>query len=299
MKPIHYVALVLLGAIWGSSFLLIRIAVPQLGPLVLMGGRVSLAAVALLLYAGLLGKLPNVRANWGKYLFVGTMNAALPFSLIAWSELTLTSSLAAIINSTTPLFTALVAALWVNEALTGRKIMGIVLGMIGVSILVGGSALEVDAMLILAALASLAAALCYGIGTVFASRYFTGNAPMHNAIGQLLGATAALSIPAAVTVPQANFTPGALLAMVALALVATAFAYQLYFYLLNNVGPTRTATVTFLVPVFGTLWGVIFLQEQFTPGMLLGLAVVLTSVGLVTGARFRKQFTRKHKPAAG
>lgn len=293
MKPIHYAALLLLGAIWGSSFLLIRIAAPDLGPLVLMGGRVLLAAIALLIYAGMSRKLPDVRAHWGKYLFVGTMNAALPFSLIAWSELTLTSSLASIINSTTPLFTALVAALWVNETLTGRKILGIVFGIIGVGILVGGSALEFNSSLILAALASLGAALCYGIGTVFASRYFSGNPPMHNAIGQLLGATVAMSIPAAVSVPQATFTTGSVLAMLALALVATAFAYQLYFYLLNNVGPTRTSTVTFLVPVFGTIWGVIFLNETFTPGMLVGMVVVLASVSLVTGARFRKQFTRK------
>lgn len=299
MKPIHYAALVLLGAIWGSSFLLIRIAAPQLGPLVLMGGRVTVAAIALVTYAALLRKLPDFRANWGKYLFVGTMNAALPFSLIAWSELTLTSSLAAIINSTTPLFTALVAAMWIGEVLTGRKILGIILGMIGVSILVGGSALEFNAELVAAALASLLAALCYGIGTVFASRHFTGNAPMHNAIGQLLGATAVLAIPATVTLPQATFTTGAVLSLLGLALVATAFAYQLYFYLLNNVGPTRTATVTFLVPVFGTLWGVLFLQEQFTPGMLVGMAVVLTSVGLVTGVRFGSQFIRKEKPVVG
>ncbi|MCA9912202.1 MAG: EamA family transporter [Anaerolineae bacterium] len=299
MKPIHYAALVLLGAIWGSSFLLIRIAAPDLGPLVLMGGRVSLAFVALFAYASLLRKAPDLRKNWAKYLFVGTMNAALPFSLIAWSELTLTSSLAAIINSTTPLFTAVVAAVWINETLTGRKILGIVLGILGVSILVGGSALEFNSELVFAALASLLAAFCYGIGTVFASRHFTGNAPMHNAIGQLFGATVALSIPATVTLPQATFSSGTLLALLLLSLMATAFAYQLYFFLLNNVGPTRTATVTFLVPVFGTLWGVLFLQEHVTSGMLVGMAVVLTSVGLVTGARFRKQFTRQHEPAAG
>lgn len=298
MKPIHYGALLALGAIWGASFLFIHIAAPYFGPLALMSARVMIAAVILLSYAALMRSLPDFRHNWHRFLVVGTLNAAMPFSLIAFSELTLTSSLAAILNSTTPLFTALVAAVWIGEQLTWRKLLGIFLGMTGVVILVGGSALEINAELIVAALASLTAALCYGLGTVYASRNFGGGKPLHNAIGQLLGASAALLIPAGATLPQEAPPTNAVLALLALAVISTSVAYLIYFFLLNNVGPTRTATVTFLVPVFGTLWGALFLGDAITPGMLLGMVIILGSVRLVISARGKTRPTFAPHPAA-
>jgi drug/metabolite transporter (DMT)-like permease len=149
---------------------------------------------------------------------------------------------------------------------------------------VGGSALQVTPTLIVAALASLAAAFCYGLGTVYASEHFRETPILTTSIGQLLGAGVLLLIPSLAAVPQTVPPVDALLALLALAFLSTSFAYLLYFYLVNHIGPTRTITVTFLVPVFGTLWGVLFLQEVFTGGMLLGMVVILGSVGLVTGA---------------
>ena len=150
MKPIHYAALLLLGAVWGASFLFIGLAVPEFGPLPLMFARVLMAGLLLLAFAtftqrgaGLRATL-RLREKWRTYLVVGLLNSALPFTLIAFSELRLTASLAAILNSTTPLFTALVAAAWGSERLTGRKVWGLLLGVVGVAVLVGGAPLDIS-----------------------------------------------------------------------------------------------------------------------------------------------------------
>jgi drug/metabolite transporter (DMT)-like permease len=288
MKPIHIGALVLLGAIWGASFLFIRVAAHDFGPLLLMFVRVILAGLVLLAYAVATKQTPDLRSRWREYLVVGALNSALPFVLIAWSELTLSSSLAAIINSTTPLFTAVIAALWGSEQLTWQKILGVILGVVGVAVLVGGSTLELNQAVILAALASVGAAFFYGWGTNYASRHFGGMPPLHTPIGQLLGASVILLIPAGASIPEQMPSTNSIIALLALILVSTTFAYIIYFYLLNNVGPTRTASVTFLVPVFGTIWGILFLEESFNAGMLVGMAIILASVALVLSARYHQ-----------
>lgn len=282
-------ALTLLGAIWGASFLFIRVAVPFFGPLVLMDIRVLLAGFALLIFAYFRRQLPNHLHRWREFLILGFFNAALPFSLIAFSQLTLSASLASILNSTTPLFTALIAAIVLGHSLTIRKLGGICIGIVGVAILVGGSPLDIDLAKIIAVLASLGAACSYGIGTVYASRNFHGMKPIHTAIGQLTSAGVILLAPAIFSAPLEAPSTNAILALLALALVSTSFAYQLYFYLVNNVGPTRTASVTFLVPVFGTIWGVIFLQEQLSIGMIAGMVVILMSVRLVISEPAKKK----------
>lgn len=225
----------------------------------------------------------QIRTKWRQYLTVGLLNSALPFTLIAFSELKLPVALAAILNSTPPLFTVLIAALWGNEALAGRKIGGALLGMLGVAVLVGGSPLAINAALIIAILASLLAACCYGAGTVYASRHLSGLPAIYASMTQLLSAAVILAVPAALSIPAARPSSGALLALLALTLLATAFAYLLYFFLLQHVGPTRTSSVTFLVPVFGSLWGILFLHESFNLFMLAGMATILASVSLVLG----------------
>jgi len=287
MNTRELTALVLLGAIWGASFMFIRVAAPAFGPLLLMDLRVLLAGFVLLVFAFFRKQLPQITYRWREFAILGLFNAALPFTLIAFSQLTLTASLAAILNSTTPLFTATIAALWLGHSLTMRKIGGIAMGIIGVSILVGGSPLVIDGGKIIAVFASLGAALCYGIGTVYASKRFQGMKPLHTAIGQLFSAGTWLLIPAFTSVPSEPPSPNAIAALIALALISTSFAYQLYFFLINHVGPTKTATVTFLVPVFGTIWGVTFLQEPLSIGMILGMVVILASVRLVISDRAR------------
>jgi drug/metabolite transporter (DMT)-like permease len=289
MKPIHFGALLLLGAIWGASFLFIGAAVHDFGPSALMFVRVLVAGLVLLVYAIILKNIPDWRKYWLVFLIVGLFNSALPFTLIAISEETITPSLAAILNSTTPLFTMLIAALWNKDKPSIAKWLGVVLGIIGVTILVGGSPIPTDFEFFKAIAASLAAAFCYGVGTVYASRNISGKmSGIHASIGQLLGAAVILTIPAAQNIPDVMPSSSAIWSLVALTLVSTSFAYLIYFYLLQNVGPTRTASVTFLVPVFGTFWGILFNKDPYNLWMFVGMAIIFASVGLVMGLRLGK-----------
>jgi drug/metabolite transporter (DMT)-like permease len=278
-------ALILLGAFWGASFIFIRVAVPVWGPFVLMDLRVLLAAAALVLGAVAVGRLPKLRAHWGRFLVLGFLNAAVPFTLIAASEINLTASLAAILNSTTPLFTAVVAAVWIGEALTPRRIGGLLLGIVGVALVVGWTPVALSPVVLLSVGASLAAALSYGFGGVYAKRAFSGLPPLSMAIGQQTGAGLLLLPPAAVSLSGEAPPFAVVLSVLALALLSTALAYLLYFRLITSVGPTSTLTVTFLVPVFGLLFGALLLNEPVGGGMLVGLGVILSSVALVTGLR--------------
>lgn len=304
MKPIHFIALLLLGAIWGASFLFIGFAVESFGPVMLMFLRVFIAGLILVIVAKVTHRHHqttvnlNLREKWRNYLVIGLLNSAIPFTLIAFSELKLTVSLAAILNSTTPLFTALIASLWGSEYLTRRKTGGITLGIIGVVVLMGGSPLNLNLEIVIAVIASLLAALSYGSATVYASKHITGLPPIYASIIQLLSATLILNPFATISLPTEFPTRDAVLALSALIVVSTSFAYLLYFYLLREVGPTRTASVTFLVPLFGSIWGVIFLHDPFTAGMGVGMLIIFASISLVTNIQWHKLKLR-HMETAG
>ena len=288
MKTKDLLALILLGAVWGLSFLFIRIAVPALGPFLLMELRVGLAALALAPFALALGRVPEVRARWKQFLAMGTLNAAVPFSLIAFGEIHITASLAAILNSTTVLFSVLVAAAWLGDPLTGRKIAGVALGVVGVAVLVGLDPLPVNGVVLLSVGASLLAALFYALAGTYAKKTFSGVRPLTLAVGQQTGAAALLLPLAAATLPGEVPPLRVALAALGLAILCTAVAYLLYFTLIQNVGPTSTLTVTFLSPGFGVLFGVVLLGEPFGVGTLLGLGIILASVALVTGVGLKR-----------
>ncbi len=285
-------ALILLGVLWGASFLFIRVAVPALGPFALVELRVALAVVALLVYGLAIGRLPKLRAHWKRFLVLGLVNSAMPFSLIAFAEIELTASLAAILNSTTVLFTAVVAAFWTGEALTAGKATGVILGVVGVAVLVGWDPVVVTGAVLLSIGAMLLASLSYAVGATYAKLAFADLPPLTMAVGQQAGASVLLLAPAAATLPETGLSVVVGLCVLGLALLSTAVAYILYFRLIENVGPTSTVTVTFLVPVFGLLFGVLLLDEPFGPGTLAGLGLILLSVALVTGIT-----SRKGKPA--
>ena len=288
MRPRDFAALILLGALWGGSFLFIRVAVPALGPFLLVELRVGLAAAALFLYALAVGSMPKIRNRWRSFLVLGFFNAAVPFSLISAAEIHLTASLAAILNSTTVMFTAIVAAVWMDDALTAKKVVGIVLGIVGVTVLVGWDPLRVNSLILLAVAAMLLASLSYALGATYAKRSFSGIPPLGMAIGQLSGAGALLLPLAVVSVPEEAPSTVVALSMLGLAFLSTAVAYLIYFRLIDNVGPTSTLTVTLLVPVFGLLFGVLLLDEPIGFGTLAGLGIILTSVVLITGIAPRK-----------
>src|SRR5215210_2157618 len=283
MRPKDFAGLILLGALWGGSFLFIRVAVPALGPFLLVELRVGLAAAALFLYALAAGRMPKIRGRWRSFLVLGFFNAAVPFSLISTAEINLTASLAVILNSTTVMFTAIVAAVWMGDALTARKLVGIVLGIVGVTVLVGWDPTPMNGVVLLSVAAMLVASLSYALGATYAKRSFSGIPPIGMAIGQLTAATALLLPFSVVSIPGKVPSPPVVFSMLALALLSTAAAYLIYFRLIENVGPTSTLTVTLLVPVFGLLFGVLLLGEPFGFGTLAGLAIILYSVVLITG----------------
>jgi drug/metabolite transporter (DMT)-like permease len=288
MRPRDFAGLIMLSVLWGGSFLFIRVAVPALGPFLLVELRVGLAAAALLLYALAAGSMPKIRGRWRSFLVLGFLNAAVPFSLISAAETHLTASLAAILNSTTVMFTAIVAAVWMGDALTARKAIGIVLGIVGVSVLVGWDPLPLNGFVLLAVAAMLLASLSYALGATYAKQSFSGIPPVGMALGQLGGAVALLLPLAVVSLPERAPSTVVIFSMLGLAFLSTAVAYLIYFRLIENVGPTSTVTVTLLVPVFGLLFGVLLLEEPFGPGTLAGLGIILTSVVLITGIAPRK-----------
>lgn len=270
--------LMILAALWGGSFLLIRLAVPALGPVLLVLLRVALAGLALGVYAwSVRSALHLGRRPWA-FLGLGFLNASAPFALIAAAQLHIGPSTVAVLNASTPLFTAVVAAFWLRESLTPLKLVALLLGVAGVAVVVGGTpGLETRAQLLACALVVLAS-LFYGVGAVYTRAVMGGFPPLVLATGQQVGAFVALLPGVLVAAPHPVWSPAALLAVAGLAFACTAYAYVLYFRLIETAGPTFANTVTLLVPVFGILWGALFLGEQVTWALLLGLALVMASV---------------------
>jgi drug/metabolite transporter (DMT)-like permease len=287
MNPLDLGLLLLQSAITGSAFLFIRIAAPAFGPVFLILLRVGIAGVLLLSVTALQGRAPRLRDRWRDYLVHGFLNAALPFTLLAWAELSLTASMAAILNATTPLFTALFAALWLGEQISWRRGLGLLLGFLGVGLVVGWTGLSGGPGALLPALACTGATICYGLGAVWVKRRFQGAPPVHLAIGQQLFALPFLLPPGLLMAPKSLPSASALLAVLALAILATAVAQTLFFAILQRLGPTRTMTNNFLIPCFAVLWSWLFLKEGASPWALFGLGLILTSLLLVfeVGAR--------------
>jgi drug/metabolite transporter (DMT)-like permease len=281
--------LLALAALWGASFLFIRVAVDTLGPVALADARLLLAALALVPLIPLVGLAARRRAPLRRYLLLGALNAALPFTLIALAETRLDASLAAILNASTPLFAAIVASVIGDEAFTGRRAFGLLLGMGGVALVVGLAHVDVDWAFAGAAACSLGAALCYALGSTYVKHRMAGETPGALALYQQLAGGLVLLPLLAAFPPHAAPSGGEVAAVTGLAVASTSLAFLIYFRLLAEVGPTNTLTVTFLVPVFGVLWATLFLGEQITAGTLAGGALILLSVAFVTGTGARRR----------
>ena len=272
--------LLVLAALWGGSFTFMRFAVPAMGPLWLAASRVSLAFLALFAYALLRGKVPAVRTHWRDFLMIGVVNSALPFALFCFAEQYVGGSTAAVLNATSPFFATIVAALWLREPITAAKVAGMLLGLGGVGTLVGWQPAPLTGNVALAVVACLAAALCYGIASVYAKARMAGVPSFATALYSQLAAALVLA-PALPLVPlPSDVSPQVAANVVALALASTAIAYLLYFRLIANIGPARALTVTFLIPLFGVLWGWAFLGETIGAGMLAGCALILLGTWL-------------------
>lgn len=287
MRAKDLAMLFLLAAMWGGSYLFIRIAVPVTGPVVLAFLRVVFAAAGLVAYAWGTRRDTPMLARWRTFLLLGALNALVPYILIATAELHLTAALAAILNATTPLFAALLGVVWLGERLTLRTGCGLLLGFGGVAVLVGWSPLPLNQALLVGVVASLLAALSYAVAGILAKKLSAGLSVLSLALGQQIGASVLLlplAVPLAISTPSTlQLTPLIAAVILALALLSTSLGYLLYFTLIANIGPTRTLGVTFLVPAFGMLWGSLFLHEPIQAGILLGLALILASILLTSG----------------
>jgi drug/metabolite transporter (DMT)-like permease len=278
LKTIVY--LILLGMIWGCSFLFQRITVPVIGAGMTGAGRMVLAALTLLAVLVLLRRGLQWRARWRDYLLVGSVVMGLPLLCFAFAAHSLPAGYLAVLNATVPMFAVLIG--WFQGARpSASKLAGVFVGILGVAILVRFGDLALSWQTALAFAATLAATLMYAIGAIMARKRFGTTDPLVMTAGNLIGGSLPLLPLAAMTAPAALPTPGVVGALVALGIVCTGVAYALYFRILRDAGVERATTVTFLVPLFAQLWGALFLHEPVTWASAMGCAVVLFAVALI------------------
>jgi drug/metabolite transporter (DMT)-like permease len=279
--------LVLLGAIWGASFLFMRLGAGEFGPIALAFLRVAGASLMLLPLLLRQGQAGALREHWRAIAFVGVVNSAVPFVLFAVAALVLTTALMSVFNATASIWGALIAWLWLNDRLSASRWLGLA---IGVACVVGLSWGKADFKPgehgVSAALgigACLLAAVLYGVGGNVSRKYLAGVPPMAVAAGSQLAATAVLLPLALWTWPAVLPGAPAWGAAVLLSLLCTGAAYALYFRLIAHAGAAHAMSVTFLIPAFAVLWGWLFLGETPTATMLSGCAVILLGTALATG----------------
>ena len=292
--------LVLLGALWGASFLFMRIGAAEFGALPAAAVRVAVAMLFLLPLLFLRGHGAALAQHWKATMAIGVLNSGIPFALFCFALLTINSGLAAVLNATVPMFGALVAWAWFRDRPDGSRIVGLVIGFAGVALLASRSAgLHADAgghAALWAVLACLAACASYGLSASATRRYLGGVPALATATGSQIGATLFLALPALWFWPTQMPSLRAWLALLALGVACTGLAYILFFRLIASAGPARALTVTFLVPVFAVFYGAVFLGESITQWMLICAAVIVCGVALSTG--LVKLWPRASPPAA-
>jgi drug/metabolite transporter (DMT)-like permease len=279
----HTIELLVLAALWGGSFLFMRVAAPELGPIPMIALRVGIAS--LMLSPVLLEERARteIRTYWKPLLIVGISNSALPFCMFGYSMLYLNAGFDAILNATTPLWTAAIAAVWFRLPLSRATLLGLVFGVAGVAILVSDS-LSLQGVHVSAAIAAvMIATISYGFASNYSRRHLAGVKPTTVAFASMAFATLVLILPALATLPSSPVPLEAWLATLGLGVLCTGIAYVIYFRLIADVGAGFAASVTFLVPIFGMIWGALFLGESVTPLMLGGCAVILFGAALITG----------------
>ncbi|AHV92660.1 DMT family transporter [Bordetella holmesii] len=283
MQRRELLELIALAAVWGGSFLFMRVAVPEFGPAPLIELRVGLGALVLLPLAILRGRLGIMARHWKAIFGVGLFNAALPFLLYAYASISLGAGFLSVANAVTPVWGAVIGWLWLRDRLPAMRILGLAIGFVGNLVLVwdklqfqeGGSGPAV--------LAALAAPLFYGVAANWTKRFLSGVDALANATGSMLSASLVLLPLAIAHWPEQAVSSQAWIATVLLAVLCTGAAYVVFFRLILVLGPTAAVSVTFLVPVFGVFWGVTLLGEALTPSMLTGAAIILAGTALALG----------------
>ena len=283
MRPADLARLVALGAMWGGSYLFMRVAVPHLGPALMIELRVLLAGLLLLAFMHATGRAPDWQRHWRPWLAIAVIGTAVPFMLIAEALRTIDASTAAILNALVPLFTTIVAAIWIRERITPPKAAGILTSIAGTAVLVGWTPQPMSAGELAAAAMSVAATILYGINIVYSRVRLREAAPIATSTWTLLFASIVL-LPFTPLDRDLGAVPAtAWAALAGLAVVSTTVAFIYYYRLIADIGPVKASTVTLLVPVFGMIWGVVFLGEPVTPGRIAGCAIILLGCSLILG----------------
>jgi drug/metabolite transporter (DMT)-like permease len=279
---IDLAALVFLGAVWGGAFLFFRIASPEVGPVWAAEIRVAIAATVLIAFAGR-SSLRQLRGRLRQVAIVGAIFSAIPFTLISIGALVLPASFGALLNAMTPMFTALVGVAWLGQRLSRKVVVGLGFGFAGVLVLVGWSPLTLDLATLVAVAATIGATVSYAFAGTFVKR-FMGDVPgVALATGQLTSATLILLPIAILSGPPGTPSVGGTVSLLALGVLSTALAWPVFFRVLRRTGATAASTVTFVVPVFGMVWGSLALGEHIGPEFLAGFALVLVSLVLILG----------------
>ena len=278
---------ILLAALWGASFLFMRLGTLEFGPLPTAGLRVAIASLALLPVMLSRGLWPQLRQHWKPVMICGLINSAIPFALFSFALLSISTGLSSILNATVPLFGALVAWLWLGDKPGTSRTVGLVIGFIGVALLASGKAsFKPDASGAVTAwgiLACLLATISYAVAASFTRRYLSGLNSLMVATGSQIGAALGLALPTLLMWPAQAPSLKAWGALLALGTLCTAVAYVLFFRLIERLGPARAITVTFTIPVFAVFYGVTLLGETVTTWMLFCGVIVLCGTALATG----------------
>ena len=297
MRPRNLAELIALAALWGGSFLFMRMAVPAFGPVAVAALRVTGAAMMLLPLLAARGELGALRQHWRPIAIVGLTNSALPFLAFAYAALSIDAGVLAIFNSASPLFAAVIAWRWLADRMTSARVLGLFVGFAGVVWIAVYKAGLHGAGTVWAILACLAASLCYGVSPSLAKRYLSGVPPIAIATGSQVAAAAFLVVPALLAMPATMPAASGWLVVAALAFFCTGLAYFLYFRLIANAGPANAISVTYLVPIFAVAWGGLFLGETLTWPIVAGCAVVFAGTALATGVVRPRWPSRRSTPA--
>lgn len=288
MNPVDILRMLSLAAIWGASFLFMRVIAPVIGTIPTAFFRVSIAAVGLLVILGLMRISWDFKGKLKTVMMLGVINSGIPATLYSVAAQVLPAGYSAIFNATTPLMGVLIGGLFFHEKLTAAKLGGVFLGLFGVGILTRAGPVAFNMELLMGALACLMATTCYGFVGFLARRWLDhagGLDSRLSALGSMLGATLFL-LPlfgySVISQPPASWGGWSVwLSLLGLGLVCTAFAYIIYFRLLSSIGPVKSMTVTFMIPPFGVLWGALLLDEPLSMAHLYGGVLIAVALWLV------------------
>ena len=283
MKLSDIIDLVALSAVWGASFLFMRIAAPEFGPLVLVEVRVVIAALFLLPIFLLRANISELTVHWKKLAILSVLNSAAPFFLLTFATLSITGGFAGILNATAPIFAAMVAWVWLSDRLGVSQIVGLVIGFVGVLVLVWNKVTLAFDGTTVAILAGIIAAIFYAVGGNYTKKYMGQMNSLAIATGTMTAA-AIILLPIAIYLwPSEPVSTRSWIAAIIMGVASTGIAYILYFRLIRNVGPVKAITVTFLIPAFAMLWGAIVIDEKVTSIMVVGCTIIFLGTALATG----------------